>query len=71
MVAMPELSTTTLVDGGKGTPVFDAVVFNQAAWSKELTDGSRVDLVFQLEANEWNGQRRLQLNVQDLRLTGQ
>ncbi len=57
-----------VVDGGKGTPVFDAVAFEQAAWSKELADGSQVDLVFQLEANEWNGQRRLQLNVQDLRL---
>jgi hypothetical protein len=27
-----------------------------------------VDLVYQLEANEWQGRRRLQLNVQDWRI---
>lgn len=29
--------------------------------------GDRVDIVYMIEINEWNGQRRLQFNVQDLR----
>jgi hypothetical protein len=32
-----------------------------------LQVGERVDLVFQLEANEWQGRQSLQLNVQDMR----
>jgi len=27
----------------------------------------RVDVAYTLEVNEWNGEKRLQLNVQDLR----
>jgi len=29
-----------------------------------------VDIVYHLEVNEWNDQRRLQLNVQDIRPAG-
>jgi hypothetical protein len=29
--------------------------------------GDLVDVVYALEVNEWNGERRLQLNVQDIR----
>jgi len=29
-----------------------------------------VDIVYHLEVNEWNDQRRLQLNVQDVRPSG-
>jgi single-stranded-DNA-specific exonuclease len=59
-----------VVDGGPATPALDAVAFQQGEWHKELKDGSLIDLVFQVEANEWNGRRRLQLNVQDLKFAG-
>ena len=56
-----------IVDRDAKSLVLDAVAFQQGAWSKELRIGDRVDLVFQLEANEWQGRQSLQLNVQDLR----
>ena len=56
-----------ILDGGVNTTVVDAVAFQQGAWAKELSEGSRIDIAFQLEVNEWQGRRRLQLNVQDLR----
>ncbi len=55
------------VDAGQGSPTLDAIAFHQGAWRSELRPGSRVDLAFHLEVNEWQGRRTLQLNVQDLR----
>jgi single-stranded-DNA-specific exonuclease len=47
----------------------DAIAFGMGDRLGEL--GPRVDLVYYLEANEWNGSRNLQLNVQDLRASVQ
>ncbi len=58
-----------IVDGGPNTAVMDAVAFQQGPWVKTLSEGSCIDIVFQLEANEWQGRKRLQLNVQDLRVS--
>ena len=30
-----------------------------------------MDIVYYLEENEWNGQRRMQLNIQDMRPAGE
>ncbi|MEZ4673078.1 MAG: hypothetical protein R2932_02400 [Caldilineaceae bacterium] len=43
--------------------------FQQGHWASHLSVGSRVDLAFQLDVNEWQGRRRLQLNVQDMRIS--
>jgi single-stranded-DNA-specific exonuclease len=51
-----------------GRVVWDGIAFRQGEWAGKLPD--RVDIVYHLEANEWNGQQRLQLNVQDLRPAG-
>jgi single-stranded-DNA-specific exonuclease len=56
-----------VVDAGANGPVFDAVAFQQGEWAAELNEGKRIDILFQVEINEWQGNRRLQLNVQDLR----
>lgn len=56
-----------ILDSGPATPVLDAVAFNRGEWAKHLSEGDFIDVVFQLEANEWQGRRRLQLNVQDMR----
>ncbi|MBX3012447.1 MAG: single-stranded-DNA-specific exonuclease RecJ [Caldilineaceae bacterium] len=58
-----------IVDAGPNTPVYDAVAFQQGVWAKALPEGTHLDLVFQVEANEWQGRKRLQLNVQDLRIS--
>jgi len=56
-----------VLDGGANTTVVDGVAFQQGAWAAELSEGSRIDIAFQLEVNEWQGRRRLQLNIQDMR----
>lgn len=58
-----------VVDSGVNTAVMDAVAFRQGTWAEHLQEGSRIDLAFQLDVNEWQGRRRLQLIVQDLRLS--
>jgi single-stranded-DNA-specific exonuclease len=58
-----------VVDEGANGMVFDAVAFQQGEWAATLRQGRCIDLAFQAEVNEWQGSRRLQLNVQDLRLS--
>jgi len=53
------------------TMQFDAIAFRQGEWFERLSPGSRVDVAYHLEINEWNGNIKLQLNVQDLRMAGQ
>jgi single-stranded-DNA-specific exonuclease len=52
---------------------FDAIAFNLLQGRPELRDGasgvklpSQVHLVYRLDINEWNGERRLQLLVDHL-----
>ncbi|MBZ0303784.1 MAG: single-stranded-DNA-specific exonuclease RecJ [Anaerolineae bacterium] len=49
-----------------GRPPLDAIGFGLGEWSAQLP--GHVDIAYQLEMNEWNGRRTLQLNVQDIRL---
>jgi len=51
-----------------GQSTWDSIAFRQGEWVGKLP--GRVDVVYNLEINEWNGQRRLQLNVQDIRPAG-
>ncbi len=51
-----------------GQTVWDAIAFRQGEWSGKLSD--RVDIIYHLEINEWRDQRRLQLNVKDIRPAG-
>jgi single-stranded-DNA-specific exonuclease len=48
---------------------WDAIAFRQGEWAGKLPDC--VDIVYHLEINEWNDQRRLQLNVRDIRPAGE
>jgi single-stranded-DNA-specific exonuclease len=50
---------------GSDEQLVDGIAFRMGPLFEEL--GDRVDVVYALEVNEWNGERRLQLNVQDLR----
>jgi len=52
-----------------GHVTWDSIAFRQGEWIGKLPD--RVDTVYHLEVNEWNGRRQLQLNVQDIRPAGQ
>jgi len=44
---------------------WDAIGFGFGQWAARIP--SRVDVVYHLEDSEWNGERRIQVNVQDLR----
>jgi single-stranded-DNA-specific exonuclease len=52
-----------------GRPPLDAIGFGLGEWAAQLP--GHVDLAYQLEMNEWNGRRTLQLNIQDIRLSGE
>lgn len=51
-----------------GDAVWDGIAFRQGDWVGRLPD--RVDVAYHLQRNEWNGESRLQLNVQDIRPSG-
>lgn len=49
---------------------WEAVGWRLGERQAEAPAGSQVDLAFQLEQNEWNGEKRLQLVLQDFRAAG-
>ena len=53
--------------GPNARRVFDAIAFRHGAWYGQLP--RRVDLAYTVEVNEYNGERRLQLNIKDIRPT--
>jgi single-stranded-DNA-specific exonuclease len=58
------------LDSGPATHVFDAIGFGLGEWQDTIHQDDYIDIVFGAEINEWQGQRRLQLNVEDVRLAG-
>lgn len=50
-----------------GRQDWSAIGFRQGEWAGKLNSSQPVDVVYSLEFNEWNGQRRMQLNIKDLR----
>lgn len=52
----------------KGLPPLDCIGFNLGDWINRMP--SHVDVAYQLEMNEWNGNRSVQLNLQDIRAVG-
>lgn len=39
----------------------------EADWSKQLQPGDKIDMVYEVDVNEWNGNRELQLLIVDLK----
>lgn len=50
-----------------GLQDWNGIAFRQGHWSDNLQPGQAVDVVYNLEFNEWNGSRTLQLNIKDLK----
>ena len=50
-----------------GRQIWNAIAFRQGYWADRLEISQPVDVVYNLEFNEWQGERRLQLNIKDLR----
>jgi single-stranded-DNA-specific exonuclease len=48
--------------------IFKAIGFNQAAKNGHIKIGDKIDLIFELIVDEWNGSRELQLKIIDVKL---
>jgi single-stranded-DNA-specific exonuclease len=55
----------TLFDGKQD---WDAIGFQLGHWLGQLTPGREVDIAYNLEFNEWQGQKKMQLSLKDIRL---
>ena len=53
-------------DGGKS---HKCIGFKFGEWAEELKPGDKIDAVFAINVNEWNGRRELQLKIVDLTRT--
>jgi single-stranded-DNA-specific exonuclease len=49
--------------------IFEAIGFGLGEWSFQLRPGMKVDLAFVLDEDNWNGNKKLQLKVKDLKLS--
>ncbi|MBN1178012.1 MAG: single-stranded-DNA-specific exonuclease RecJ [Anaerolineae bacterium] len=47
-----------------GQSVWDGIAFRQGEWLDRLPE--QVDIAYYLQRNEWNGESKLQLNIQDI-----
>ncbi len=45
--------------------------FMAEEWRDKLSVGEKVDMVYELGTNEWNGNREIQIKIKDLRLTNE
>jgi single-stranded-DNA-specific exonuclease len=52
---------------GAGGPTFEAIAFRLGEMARFFQQPREIDIAYTLEANEWNGNRTLQLNVKDFR----
>jgi single-stranded-DNA-specific exonuclease len=55
------------LDDGGGGPIYEAIAFRLGHLARFFQTPRLIDIAYNLEANEWNGQRTLQLNIKDLR----
>ncbi|WP_129628630.1 single-stranded-DNA-specific exonuclease RecJ [Candidatus Oscillochloris fontis] len=58
------MSLTLRKNGG---PRYEGIAFRLGHLADALRRHPRIDLVYTLEANEWNGERKLQINIKDFR----
>jgi len=56
-----------ILDDGHQT--WNGIAFRQGHWAGKLQTSQYVDVVYNLEFNEWNGDRTMQLNIKDLRVS--
>ncbi|MEZ4516786.1 MAG: single-stranded-DNA-specific exonuclease RecJ [Chloroflexota bacterium] len=58
-----------LASGEPHTAPLPAIAFRQGAWAGELPDS--IDAVYSIGVNEWQGSRKLQLMIEDIRPAGE
>jgi single-stranded-DNA-specific exonuclease len=55
------------IDDGNGGPALDAIAFRLGHLASYFQKPRHIDIAYTLDANEWNGNRTLQLNIKDFR----
>lgn len=55
----------------KGGRTFAAIGFGLGNWVYKLIPGNTIDLVYELAIDEWNGSKKLQIKIIDLRMINQ
>lgn len=55
------------LDDAAGGPSYDAIAFRLGHLAPHFAKPRVIDIAYTLEANEWNGNRNLQINIKDLR----
>lgn len=53
-----------------GSDTFTGIGFNMASRYDIIKDGKPFDIVFKIDENEWNGQKNLQMRVEDIKASG-
>ena len=57
--------------GESGSPkIFDAIGFSLAEKFPNLKKDDKIDIAFNLEEDEWNASKKIQLKLIDLKITG-
>ncbi len=46
---------------------FDGIAFGMGEIKKEINIGDKIDIVYTIDENEWNGEKKLQLKIKDFR----
>lgn len=52
--------------GGAGKKIFEGIFFKGGGRADEFRVGDEVSVVYNLRSNEWNGNRRIELNIIDI-----
>ena len=55
--------------GKNGSPkIFETIGFSMGEKAAEIRTGSELDIVFSLQEDEWNGNKKIQLNLIDFKI---
>jgi single-stranded-DNA-specific exonuclease len=54
-----------------GRKIFPAIAFSQAEYFEHIKAGKPIDICYSIEMNEFRGNRNLQLNVRDIKLSNE
>jgi single-stranded-DNA-specific exonuclease len=55
---------------GKSPKIFDAIGFSLAEKFSEIKKDDKIDIVFNLQEDSWNGNKKMQFKLIDLRISG-
>ncbi len=56
-----------LLKTSNNSSIWEAIAFSLASKFPNLKKGDKIDIAFNLQENEWNGQKKIQLNIIDLK----